>query len=876
MKIISEKKKLKEIKNGKKKWRKWGPYLTERQWGTVREDYSEEGNAWEHVTYEDALSKTYRWGEDGIAGICDKNQLLSFSVAFWNKKDPIIKERLFGLTGTQGNHGEDVKEYYYYLDNTPTHSYMKMLYKYPQQEFPYAKLIYENYKRSKHQPEYELIDTGIFDNNEYFDIFIEYAKVDYEDILIRIKIFNRADSEALLNVIPQLWYRNTWAWGYNNYIPNLKLFNKTTIEIEHKDFKKYKLFCSGNPEIIFCDNETNTEKLYNIKKEGYFKDGINNYIVDGKINEINFSNGTKTGINYNLKIKAKSSKQIYLRLSNNKIKFPFQNKEELFNKALSSADKFYNNFQKSIKDKEQKKIQRQALAGMLWTKQFYYFDVAQFLNGDPKQPPPPPSRKKGRNKEWIHLNNFDIISMPDKWEYPWYASWDLAFHTITFAMIDPEFAKSQLLLFTREWYMHPNGQLPAYEWEFGEVNPPVHAWATWQVYKIDKKNNKGNGDINFLERVFHKLLINFTWWVNKKDHNNNNIFEGGFLGLDNIGVFDRNSTELPAGGFLEQADGTAWMAMYSLNLLKISLELAKYNHIYQDTATKFFEHFLYIAGAMANISEDDLDLWDDDDEFYYDILSLPDGSLHRLKVRSIVGLIPLFAVEVLEPDVMEKAPEFSKRADWFLKYRPDLANLISRWKIGGNKERKLFSLLRGHRMKMLLKRMLDETEFLSEFGIRALSKYYKEHPYHFHIEGKSFKVSYVPGESDCYMFGGNSNWRGPIWFPINYLIIESLHKFYHYYGDDFKVEYPTNSGKFFTLKEIATEISKRLLKLFMPDKTGYRPIYGENKKFQTDKHFKDYILFSEYFHGDTGRGVGASHQTGWTGLIAKLIQQLNT
>ncbi len=876
MKIISEKKKIEEIKKRKKNWRKWGPYLTERQWGTVREDYSEDGNAWEHVTYEDALCKAYRWGEDGIAGISDSKQRLCFSVALWNKNDPIIKERLFGLTGKQGNHGEDVKEYYYYLDNTPTHSYMKMLYKYPQKEFPYAKLIYENYKRNKHEPEYELIDTGVFDDDKYFDVYVEYAKIDAEDIMIRIKVFNRGDEDSELNVIPQLWFRNTWAWGYKDYKPNLKKNNSSTIKIEHKNLKNYKLFCYGKSEIVFCDNETNTEKLYDVENKGYVKDGINNYIVNQKNDGVNDSNGTKVAVNYNVIIRAKSYKQIYLRLSNKNPKEPFDKKEIIFKNALLQANKFYDTIQKKLKNKELRNIQRQALAGMLWSKQFYYFDVTQFLHGDPNQPPPPANRKKGRNKEWMHLNNYDIILMPDKWEYPWYAAWDLAFHTLPIAMIDPEFAKDQLILLTREWYMHPNGQFPAYEWEFGDVNPPVHAWATWRVYKIDKKANNGIGDIKFLERVFHKLLLNFTWWVNRKDLHDNNIFQGGFLGLDNIGVFDRSSTELPTGGHLEQADGTAWMAMYSLNLLRISLELAKHNPVYQDTATKFFEHFLYIAGAMANISDEDVDLWDDEDEFYYDILHAPQGELHTLKVRSIVGLIPLFAVEVLDPNEMEKVPEFAKRADWFLKYRPDLAKLISRWKVGGNKERRLFSLLRGHRMKMLLKRMLDETEFLSEYGIRALSKYHKEHPYHFHANGSSFTVAYVPGESDSYMFGGNSNWRGPIWFPINYLIIESLQKFHHYYGDDFKVEYPTNSGNYFTLDKIATELSKRLAKLFLPNEKGYRPIHGNNKKFQEDIHFKNHLLFYEYFHGDSGRGVGASHQTGWTGLIAKLIQPRET
>ena len=874
MKVISEKKRLEEIQSGKRNWRKWGPYLTERQWGTVREDYSANGDAWNYVSYDDARSKTYRWGEDGIAGISDEKQLLCFSVAMWNKKDHIIKERLFGLTGNQGNHGEDVKEYYYYLDNTPTHSYMKMLYKYPQNEFPYRDLIYENYLRTKSEPEYELIDTGIFNEDKYFDIFIEYAKIDEEDIAIRINVHNRGNEDSELNLIPQIWFRNTWDWGYNNYKPELIKKNNSTVSIKHKGLGNYNLYYKDKAELLFCENETNVKRLYNVteKKKKYYKDGINDYLTKGEKKAVNpKQKGTKAAINYNLVVKAKSNKVIYLRLADKEIINPFEGIEKLFNNAIKQADNFYNNLQKNIKEPELKKVQREALAGMLWSKQFYYFDIPQYIKGDPGQPPPPPERTKARNHKWTHLNNFDIISVPDKWEYPWYAAWDLAFHAIPFAMIDPEFAKHQLLLLTKEWYMHPNGQLPAYEWEFSDVNPPVHAWAAWRVYKMDKTKNNGKGDLDFLESIFHKLLLNFTWWVNRKDHQDNNIFQGGFLGLDNIGVFDRSSPELPNGGYLEQADGTAWMGMYSLNLMRISLELAKYNHVYQNTATKFFEHFLYIAGAMANISEDDIDMWDDEDEFYYDLLHFPNGEISTLKVRSVVGIIPLFAVEVLEPEEMECVPEFAKRADWFLKYRPDLANLISRWKVQGCKERRLFSLLRGHRMKMLLKRMLDETEFLSDFGVRALSKYHKDNPYEFRINGESFTVAYNPGESDSHMFGGNSNWRGPIWMPINFLIIESLQRFHHYYSDDFKVEYPTNSGKYLSLNEIAEELTKRLLKIFLPDKNGNKPFLGNNTKFQTDPHFKNYTLFYEYFHGDNGRGVGASHQTGWTGLIAKLI-----
>jgi len=875
MKNISENKKLKDSKSPKSKWKKWGPYLTERQWGTVREDYSANGNAWDYISYDDARSKTYRWGEDGIGGISDDKQLLCFSLGLWNKKDHIIKERLFGLTGNQGNHGEDVKEYYYYLDSTPTHSYMKMLYKYPQKEFPYKDLIYQNYLRTKTDPEYELIDTEIFDNDEYFDVFLEYVKIEEEDIAIKISVYNRGNDDAELNLIPQIWFRNTWAWGYDDYKPGLSTKRKNTISIKHKNLGNYNFYCSQKPELLFCENETNVKRLYNVtkKKKTYYKDGINDYIINKKKRSINPKQvGTKAAANYDIKVKAKSSEVIYLRLSNNSVKKPFENIENIFKTSIRQADNFFNKIQKNIKENEHKKLQREAFAGMLWSKQLYYFDIPQYIKGDPGQPPPPNERQKIRNAKWLHLNNYDIISVPDKWEYPWYAAWDLAFHAIPYAIVDPEFAKHQLLLLTKEWYMHPNGQLPAYEWEFGDVNPPVHAWAAWRVYKMDKNQNDGKGDLKFLESIFHKLLLNFTWWVNRKDNHDNNVFQGGFLGLDNIGVFDRSSTELPTGGYLEQADGTAWMGMYSLNLMRISLELSKYNPVYQNTATKFFEHFLYIAGAMANIGDDDIDMWDDEDEFYYDLLHSPNGNISTLKVRSIVGIIPLFAVEVLEPEEMEGVPEFAERAEWFLKYRPDLANLISRWKVEGCKERRLFSLLRGHRMKMLLKRMLDETEFLSEYGVRALSKYHKDNPYEFKANGDSFTVRYQPGESDSYMFGGNSNWRGPVWFPINFLIIESLQRFHHYYSDDFKVEYPTNSGKYLTLNEIADELTKRLLKIFTPNEKGEKPYFGKNDKFQKDPHFNNYTLFYEYFHGDNGRGVGASHQTGWTGLIAKLLQ----
>jgi hypothetical protein len=868
----AEKIRLNEADNHTKIWKKWGPYLAERQWGTVREDYSADGDAWEYVTHDDARSKVYRWGEDGIGGICDDHQALCFALALWNGKDPIMKERLFGLSGTEGNHGEDVKEYYFYLDNTPTHSYMKMLYKYPHQEFPYDRLVAENKKRDKSQPEFELSDTGIFNENRYFDVFIEYAKCDIQDILVKITAFNRGPEYAELNIIPQMWFRNTWSWGYDAYKPQISLPRKNTFSADHKIFGKYYLYADGQPEPMFCENESNAVKLYDEPDaEGYFKDGFHEYIVNGQNKAVNPANrGTKAAFNYVQKIPAGGSVTVRLRLTALPNERPFSGFSDIFNMRQAEADEFYEVLHSEVTENESKIIQRQALAGMLWSKQFYYYDVPQWLTGDPALPPPPVERKTGRNSGWENLTNYDIISMPDKWEYPWYASWDLAFHCLTIALVDPHFAKGQLKLLTREWYMHPNGQLPAYEWNFGDVNPPVHAWATWRVYKIDEKHNNGKGDRAFLETVFHKLLLNFTWWVNRKDINNRNIFQGGFLGLDNIGVFDRSS-EIPGGGRIEQADGTAWMAMYSLNMMRIALELSKKNHVYEDLASKFMEHFLYIAGAMTNIDGNGIDLWDEDDQFFYDVLHT-DGEVNMLKVRSIVGLIPLFAVEVIDPDNIKANPVFSKRSDWFLNYRPDLADLVSRWAVQGQGERRLFSLLRGSRLKRILKRMLDETEFLSDHGVRSLSKFHEKNPFVLNTQHGNFRVDYEPAESTMGLFGGNSNWRGPVWFPVNFLIIESLERFYHYYGDDFKVECPTNSGNFLTLNEIATELSNRLARLFLPDPNGDRPVNDGNKKLWQDEHFKDYILFYEYFHGDSGKGLGASHQTGWTGLIAKLLQ----
>ena len=859
----------------KNDWKKWGPYLTDRQWGTVREDYSQNGNAWEYIPHDAARSKAYRWGEEGIGGISDDKQILCFALSFWNGRDPILKERYFGLTGKEGNHGEDVKEYYYYLDNTPTHSYMKMLYKYPQKEYPYKKLIDENKNRNKLEPEYELIDTGIFEKDKYFDVFIEYCKNEADDILIRVTVHNRGADEAEINVVPQIWFRNTWSWGYDDYKPGITVNYDHVIFAEHKDLGNYNLYCEKNCNFLFCENETNVKKLYGADNpKGYFKDGINDYIVNNKKDVINPQKyGTKAAVNYKITVLHEQPKTIKLRLTKSSFKNAFEDFDKIFENRIKEADEFYSELQSNLENEDERNIQRQAFAGMLWNKQFYYYDIPQWLKGDPMQPVPPKERLKGRNSAWFQLNNADIISMPDKWEYPWYAAWDLAFHCISLAMVDSEFAKKQLVLLTREWYMHPSGQLPAYEWDFSDVNPPVHTWAAWRVYKIDQKNKDGKGDIPFLESVFHKMLLNFTWWVNRKDKDDRNIFQGGFLGLDNIGVFDR-SAGLKPGEYLEQADGTAWMAMFSLNMLRISLELSKENPIYQDLATKFLEHFLYIAGAMTNLGGEGINLWDENDEFYYDILNTPNG-YNRIKIHSMVGLIPLFAVEVIEPDIIENCPEFAERMDWFLNYRPDLSNLVSRWNVKGKGERRLFSLLRGHRLKRILKRMLDESEFLSEYGVRALSKFHQNNPYIFNNDGNTFTINYEPAESETGLFGGNSNWRGPIWFPMNFLIIESLQRFHHYYGDDFKVEYPTNSGKYYTLKEISEELTNRLKKIFVKNKEGQRPVFGTYNKFQTDPHFKDYILFYEYFHGDEGRGLGASHQTGWTGLIAKVLQPKN-
>jgi hypothetical protein len=879
-------------------WRHWGPYVSERAWGTVREDYSHDGNAWVYLSHDAARSRAYRWNEDGLAGISDDKGRMCFALALWNGCDPILKERLFGLTGTEGNHGEDVKEAYFYLDSTPTHSYMRMLYKYPHAAFPYQQLIDENARRSREDPEYELLDTGVFDGSRYFDVFVEYAKAAPEDILIRIRAINRGQESVALYVLPTIWFRNTWSWGRDDSRPLLtqgawhsqegddgrkNSDHITIIEAQHPILGDYRLYCETaipTDDILFTNNDTNMQRLFGIPNATpYVKDAFHEYLIHGNQQAVNPSRvGTKSSMLYMRTIAAGATFTLRLRLTKvreqgdrlTSFAWPFTDFDSTFKMRREDADEYYEALQPARLNEDQRRVHRQAVAGMLWNKQFYHYIVEQWLQGDPAQPSPPEQRKSGRNHEWRHLYNERVMSMPDKWEYPWYASWDLAFHCIPFAFIDSGFAKSQLDLLMREWYMHPNGQLPAYEWAFGDVNPPVIAWAAWRVYKIDQEQT-GCADRMFLERIFHKLLLNFTWWVNRKDSEGKNVFQGGFLGLDNIGIFDR-SAPLPTGGYIEQSDGTSWMGMFCLNMMTIALELALTNPVYEDIALKFFEHFLAIAAAMNNIADEGIRLWDEEDEFFYDVLHLPDDSYRPIKIRSLVGLIPLCAVEVLESHVLDVLPAFKYNLTWFLNYRPDLLRLVSHWQQPGAAERHLLALVRGHRMKRLLKRMLDSSEFLSDYGIRSLSKYHATHPYVLDVDGVTYSVRYDPAESRTDLFGGNSNWRGPLWFPLNYLLIESLQKFYYYYGDDFKVECPTGSGQYLNLKEVADELSRRLIRLFLCDKTGRRPFHGKNEMLQHDPHWSDYLLFHEYFHGDNGTGLGASHQTGWTGLVAMLLQ----
>ncbi len=856
-------------------WKNWGPYVSDRAWGTVREDYSATGEAWEFFPHDHARSRTYRWNEDGLAGVCNRFQNICLGVALWNEQDPILKERLFGLTGSEGNHGEDVKEYYFYLDSTPTHSYMKMLYKYPQVAYPYADLVAENGHRGKSDPEFELIDalSEAFTENRYFDVFIEYAKADEEDILCRITAVNRAQTAAPIHILPHIWYRNTWSWGYGRSRPRLKAMGENSIHTEERHLGERWWWATPvgaqrAAPLLFTENETNRAIFNEDNDSPFVKDSFHRAIVQGEQGAVNPKQvGSKAAAHFQAEVPSGEQFVVQFRFSPTDHADPFTDFDAIFDQRLAEADAFYETVHPEGATEDERRIQRQALGGLLWTKQFYHYGVQQWLDGDPTGPPPPESRKNGRNHNWTHLYNLDVLSMPDKWEYPWYAAWDLAFHTLPLALVDPEWAKRQLILLLREWYMHPNGQIPAYEWAFSDVNPPVHAWACWRVYKITR-NVTGRADTDFLEKVFHKLLLNFTWWVNRKDTDGNNVFQGGFLGLDNIGVFDR-SQPLPTGGHMEQADGTAWMGMFCLNMLAMALELARTKPAYEDVATKFFEHFIYIADAINGVG--DVGLWDEEDGFFYDQIHLPDGRFFPLKLRSFVGLIPLYAVETLEPDLLEKLPRFRRRMEWFIEYRPELVSHIASLTEPGESGRRLLSLVNRSQLSRILQRMLDPKQFLSPFGVRSLSKEYGERPYQLNINGHTYTVRYTPAESDTHLFGGNSNWRGPIWLPVNYLLIESLQKYHHYYGEVLRVPLPTGADTAVTLNQVANDLSRRLLKLFLRNDAGERPFYGGVSQFQNDPLWRDYMLFYEYFHGDSGAGVGASHQTGWTALVAKLL-----
>ncbi len=878
----AEQKRLEEDRTRKAYWRRWGPYVSDRAWGTVREDYSATGEAWDFFPHDHARSRAFRWNEDGIAGICDRRQKICLAVALWNGNDPILKERFFGLNGNEGNHGEDVKEYYFYLDSTPTHSYMRMLYKYPQKAFPYQQLVEENRRRTKDDPEYELLDTGIFDENRYFDVQVEYAKAADEDILARITVTNRGPEAAPIHLLPTIWFRNTWSWFPDRQKPSLHALPKhgsySTISVDHERYGERRLYCAGNPQLLFCENETNSQRLWGTSGPKYPKDGINDYIVHGADTVNPEQSGTKASAHYYSMLQPGECFTVRLRLTPEDWAVGENPLDAEFDGVIATrkfeAEEFYREIEPADLSADGRNVLRQSFAGLLWSKQFYHLEVRRWLEGDPLQPKPPESRKTGRNHDWTHLFSEDIISMPDKWEYPWFAAWDLAFHMIPLAMVDPDFAKEQLVLFLREWYMHPNGQIPAYEWAFGDVNPPVHAWAAWRVYKIDKKQKGGKGDRKFLERVFHKLLLNFTWWVNRKDAEGKNLFQGGFLGLDNIGVFDR-SAPLPIGGHLEQSDGTAWMAMYCLNLLAIAMELAREDHAYEDVASKFWEHFLYIANAMSHRGEEGEGMWDETDGFFYDILHMPDGTRVPMRLRSMVGLIPLFAVETMDTQWLANFEGLQHRMQWFIENRPDLTTNIATMERPGHGERLLLSICDGRQLRSVLRYLLDETEFLSDYGVRALSKVHSNDrkPYSLALDGHKYRVEYQPAESNSGLFGGNSNWRGPIWFPLNFLLIESLQRFHHYLGSDFKVECPTGSGQMMTLSEVACEISRRLSRIFLRNPEGHRPVAGGIEVFQNDPHWKDLVLFHEYFHGDNGAGIGANHQTGWTALVAKLLVQ---
>lgn len=887
----AEFKRLKEYRERTSNWKLWGPYLSERSWGNVREDYSANGDAWGFFPHDHARSRAYRWGEDGLCGISDRSQNLCFAFAFWNGKDPILKERLFGLAGPEGNHGEDVKELYFYLDTSPTHSYMRMLYKYPQAAYPYAQITSENRTRNKFQREYEIQDTGLFNQGRYFDCQVEYAKASQDDILIRLTVTNRGPEVSQIHLLPTLWFRNVWSWGYPsgpmrelegpNGVEQPLIQEKVVdasrslvrVEAYHPAMGCYHLALEGMGEPLFTENETNNLKLFNRpNRTPFVKDAFNRFLIEGDKAAVNPSLlGTKAALYRTVMIPPGAEVKMNLRLFKGDNEEPFKDFEQVFSERKRECDDFYEDLHPKTLSKDERELQRQALGGVLWSKQLYYYDIEQWLEGDPAATKPPIERTTARNSKWRHLTNFDIISMPDKWEFPWYAAWDLAFHTLSITLVDPDFAKRQLELITREWYMHPNGQIPAYEWSFEDVNPPVHVWAAWRVFKIDAKIT-GTRDIGFLEGIFHKLLLNFTWWVNQKDAAGNNIFQGGFLGLDNIGIFDR-SRPLPQGGRIDQSDGTAWMASYSLAMLRIAIELAKTNPIYQDLASKFLEHFLRVAHAMTNIGGSGFSLWNEEDGFFYDVLHLEDGTITPLKVRSLVGLIPLIAVDTLDPETLADLPDLKRRLKWFVTNRPHLSGNIAPMEVPGKGKKRLAALVTKERMLRMFSRMFDEKEFLSEFGLRSLSKAHEKDPYRLTLGGNTYEISYEPGESLNGMFGGNSNWRGPVWFPTNYLLIEALQRFHHFYGDELKVEYPTGSGVMLTLDQIATDLSKRLLKLFKLKSDGSRPFYGPNPLFKDDLNFKELFLFHEYYNADTGEGLGASHQTGWTSLVAKLLQQ---
>lgn len=885
--MSTEQDRLQETREQTIPWKKWGPYLSERQWGTVREDYSDDGNAWDYFSHDMARSRAYRWGEDGLGGISDDHQILCFALALWNGKDPILKERLFGLTNSEGNHGEDVKEYYFYLDSTPTHSYMKYLYKYSQAAYPYSDIVETNRERSRDEPEYELLDTGVFDDDRYFDVFVEYAKSDPEDILVQITVANRGSESAPLHVLPTLWFRNTWSWADGGAKPTLTQVPHPHHGIAHAHSNNplfqdllddYYLYCEGaNVPLLFTENETNTARLYGIPNRSlYVKDGIHNYLVHEQLDGVNpLQIGTKVSPHYQCSVAAGGTQIIRLRLTRttpDQLPTPFAEFDTLIQTRRAEADAFYEAVAcPAIKaDRDRFRIFRQSLAGMLWTKQYFYYDVDKWLK-EHNVNAWTEERNRVRNGEWIHLHTDDIISMPDKWEYPWFAAWDLAFHVLPLAIVDLDFAKAQLALMLRNTYMHPNGQIPAYEWNFSDVNPPVHAYSTIQIYLMDKARNDGTGDVDFLKYAFAKLLTNFTWWVNRKDRNGKNVFEGGFLGLDNIGVFDRSSP-LPTGGYLEQADGTAWMIFFSQQMLRISIELATVDPIYEEFVIKFFEHTMWIAGAMDRMGEHQDEMWDEADGFFYDVLRFPNGGATRLKVRSVVGLLPLMAVVNFENAQLEKLPNFRKHTEGFIIRHPELTHSMHLPTQPGWGERYMLSIFNEPKLRRVLSRMLDEAEFLSPYGIRSLSRHHLEHPFVYHHAGQEFRVDYLPGDSNSGMFGGNSNWRGPVWMPVNVLLVGALLRLYAYYGDGFKVECPTGSGHDMTLLEVSQELSERLTRLFLSNDQGERPVYGAAEKFQTDPHWRNLILFYEYFHGDNGLGIGANHQTGWTGCIAQVMQ----